>query len=110
MLLPRAASASSTPPQPNSTSSGCAPTARMWARDLGVRDIGTVGIRNRLTGDKFHPGRVGSVQILQFPGTGDVMGAADDGLHPTQTGVAGRADLRLVVGHQREADVSIAAF
>ena len=47
--------------------------------------------------DELNAGRVRRVQIFDLTRTGDVMRAADNGLHPPQTRVARRTDLSNVM-------------
>ena len=81
--LPRATSASSTPPQPNSMSSGCAPIARSVSLESGIRNIRAVRLGDFVARDELDSGRVDRVQIFDFARASDVVGATNDRLHPT---------------------------
>jgi len=55
---------------------------------------------------EFDFGGVSVVEVGLFAGTGDVVGAVKDGLHPAEAAVAGGADFG-VVGHGRKSDEGI---
>src|SRR5437588_443639 len=72
-------------------------------------DIRETGIGNLVSLHEGHAGCVGFVQIFSLAGARNVVRAVDDGLHPAQTRVARRTDLRGVEGLRREFEIRIAA-
>ena len=57
--------------------------------------VGFIGSLDRLSTYEVDLGRVRDTQIVLFAGTRDIVRAAHDRLHPFQSGVARRTDLRL---------------
>src|SRR5262245_17037831 len=107
--LPRRVSCAITPPHPNSMSSGCAPNASTGKRS-GELDMGLVRSIDRVPADERDIGRVREVQVVLLAGAGDVVRAAQHGLHPSEPRVARRTDLLLAEGGRRDGDEGLAAL
>ena len=96
---PARVSRATTPPQPNSMSSGCAPKASSGRRLRGGFGVGFIGPVDGVADDVGDLRRVLLAQVVLLAGAGDVMGAVHDRLHPAQPRVARRADLLLGERH-----------
>src|ERR1700689_3295691 len=74
-------------------SSGCAPNASNAGRLRGDFGPGFIGSVNGIAVDISDFGRIFAAKIRLLSGSGNVMRAMDDGLHPAQPTVTRRADL-----------------
>src|ERR1019366_6965148 len=101
---PPATSRATIPPQPNSPSSGCAQNARSGAGSRGDLAVGFIGAVDRVPVHEGDLRRILPAEVGLLAGARDVVGAVQNGLHPSQAGVAGGADLGLVKGGGRQAD------
>src|SRR2546423_102724 len=82
---------------------------KLMREELILPDIGVIRIGDLLALHKNHTGRVRFMQVGTLTGAGHVMGALDDGLHPAQTSVARRTDLRGAESLRRKFEIGIAA-
>src|SRR3954471_21769495 len=94
------------PPQPNSTSSGCAPIASSESASV----VGFIRAVDGITIDEVNLRRVLLPQVCLFACAGDVVRAPDNLLHPPQPRVARRGDLLLGEFHRRERHIALTAF
>src|ERR1035437_4757113 len=107
---PACVSRAITPPQPNSTSSGCAPKASNSRLSGGDFSVGFIGAVDRIAVHKHNVRRIGLVQVGLFPRAADVVRAMHDRLHPAQACVARRAHLLLGKIGRRQREVAVAAL
>src|SRR5579863_705901 len=106
---PRVSSAT-TPPQPNSMSSGCAPNASNGAGSAGEFGIGFIGAVYGIAVDKFDFRRLFHAQIGPLARARDVVRAMHHGLHPAQARITRGADLLLCKGTGRDRQIRIATL